>query len=181
MTSPSFDAVAEALDEAESLAGAAELHGQLCGLYCVLGPAAVPAWMAEIPGGGGSPPAAASGVLDTLARATWQALDAGDMSLELLVPGDEQPLDLRTESLGAWCQGFMHGLGGAAGRHPALEAGGTGEILRDFGEISRATLGAEEADQEGEAAYTELVEFVRVSVQLVFEELHALRSPGELH
>ena len=31
-------------------------------------------------------------------------------------------------------------------------------------------------EEEGEAAYVELVEYVRVGAQLVFEELHSLRS-----
>jgi uncharacterized protein YgfB (UPF0149 family) len=37
-------------------------------------------------------------------------------------------------------------------------------------------VGVSDEGIEGEAAYVELVEFVRVSVQLVFEELHAVRD-----
>ena len=48
--------------------------------------------------------------------------------------------------------------------------------MEDFAEIARVTLGDDETDLEAEAAYTELVEFVRVSVQLVFDELYDVRQ-----
>ena len=52
----------------------------------------------------------------------------------------------------------------------------TQDIIRDFSEISRAAFTDDETEAEAEAAYMEVVEFVRVSVQLVFEELHLIRS-----
>lgn len=120
-----------------------------------------------------------SGVLDDLAATTCAALDEGDMSFAPLLPPDDRPLSQRAASLAEWCAGFMHGLGEAAGYRAAtraLDASIMQEIMADFGEISRVTLGEEESDLEAETAYTELVEFVRVSVQLVFEELQALRT-----
>ena len=52
-----------------------------------------------------------------------------------------------------------------------------GEIVRDLVEISRAGVDAEQDEESNESAYAELVEFVRVGVQLLFEELAAARSP----
>ena len=43
-------------------------------------------------------------------------------------------------------------------------------------EISRATPGDEEPTEVDEQAYAELVEFVRVSVQLIYDELEPLRA-----
>jgi uncharacterized protein YgfB (UPF0149 family) len=54
------------------------------------------------------------------------------------------------------------------------------EILHDFSEITRATVASGELDIEDEAAYMELVEFVRASVQLLFEETVGLRSGQSL-
>jgi len=51
-----------------------------------------------------------------------------------------------------------------------------GEVVRDFDELTRVGVGAGESEEENESAYTELVEFVRVGAQLVFEELEALRE-----
>jgi uncharacterized protein YgfB (UPF0149 family) len=116
--------------------------------------------------------------LDELAATTCAALVEGDMSFSLVLPADDEPLASRADGLAEWCAGFMHGLGEAASAAPAAALYGeiTREVMADFSEIARAGLSAEETGIEAEAAYAELVEFVRVSVQLVFEELHAVRD-----
>lgn len=62
------------------------------------------------------------------------------------------------------------------GARAALASDTAREIIGDFAEIARATVSQAETEPEGEAAYAELVEFVRVSVQLMFEELHDARD-----
>jgi uncharacterized protein YgfB (UPF0149 family) len=127
----------------------------------------------------GTPGAPAGVVLDDLAAVTCAALLDGDMSFSPLLPPDDRSLSFRAEGLADWCAGFMHGLGAATGAAAARQALGgdvTREIMEDFGEITRITLDDEESDLEAEAAYTELVEFVRVSVQLVFDELYDVRQ-----
>ncbi|MBV8975363.1 MAG: UPF0149 family protein, partial [Sinobacteraceae bacterium] len=76
-----------------------------------------------------------------------------------------------------WCQGFLYGLGAGAITDATVLPGDVGEIVRDLTEISRAGVDASQEAESNEAAYTELVEFVRVGVQLLFEELAALRYP----
>jgi uncharacterized protein YgfB (UPF0149 family) len=117
-------------------------------------------------------------VLDELAATTCAALAQGDMSFSPLLPADDEPLADRSDGLAEWCAGFMHGLGEAAGGASpgALQGEIVREVMADFSEIARAATGDEETVAEAEAAYAELVEFVRVSVQLVFEELHLVRD-----
>jgi uncharacterized protein YgfB (UPF0149 family) len=55
--------------------------------------------------------------------------------------------------------------------------GEVGEIVRDLIEITRAGVDADQDEQANESAYAELVEFVRVGVQLLFEELAGARRP----
>ena len=50
------------------------------------------------------------------------------------------------------------------------------EIVRDLGEITRAGVDASDSQEANESALAELVEFVRVGVQLVFDELQTLRD-----
>lgn len=179
---PSFDLVASALRQLGATEGATEAHGSLCGLTCVLGPRARLAWVAGLLGEEAVEAAgqrADGAVLAELAAATAAALSGGDMAFTPLLPSDEQPLAERTDGLADWCAGFMHGLGEAAGGAAlggALTAPVVREIMDDFAEITRVTLGEEETELEAEAAYAELVEFVRVSVQLLFEELHDVRQ-----
>jgi uncharacterized protein YgfB (UPF0149 family) len=50
------------------------------------------------------------------------------------------------------------------------------EVLDDFAELARAGVDAGDVGEAGEDAWSELVEFVRVSAQLVFDELAAARG-----
>jgi uncharacterized protein YgfB (UPF0149 family) len=175
---PSFDAVAEALRAAGAAADVAEAHGSLCGLACVLGDAAAGAWFAETLG---LDPAVAAPVLADLARGTAAALAADDLHFAPLLPADGLPLVVRARGLADWCHGFTLGLAAGAGRagDPAVLAGPVvREILGDLGALAGASAGDDGAAEEGEQAYAELVEFVRVSVQLVFAELAPARPPA---
>jgi uncharacterized protein len=198
---PEFDLVDGALRQLGTGQSVTEAHGNLCGLACVRGRAAAGMWMAalvEREAGGPSEGRAGddSGqllseedrqILQHLAISSCAVLDAGDMSFMPLLPPDESPLPERTAGLAGWCAGFMEGLGEADGGGPArevLEAATSREILGDFGEIARLNLDHEvdpqvdrqDSDLEAESAYAELVEFVRVSAQLLFEELYPVRQ-----
>ena len=118
-------------------------------------------------------------LLDALAASTRAALEGAELTFQPLLPDDSESLVERVDSLAQWCQGFNHGLLVAARIGDAeaeLGSGNTAEIVRDFGEMAQVSVGDEEADAEGEAAYAELVEYVRVSVQLVYEELSEVRQ-----
>ncbi|MGH8322977.1 MAG: UPF0149 family protein, partial [Steroidobacteraceae bacterium] len=105
-----------------------------------------------------------------------------EMEFDLLLPEDAASLDTRTVALAQWCQGFLYGLGGSAIQDASGLPGEVGEIVRDLSEITRAGGDGGQSVEANESAYVELVEFVRVGVQLVFEELGPLRdqpsSPG---
>lgn len=178
---PSFDLVDSALRQLGANANVAEAHGSLCGLTCVLGAYAPAMWVSTLLGGDTAADAADQhgGVLGDLATATCAALAGVDMTFSPLLPPDDCPLALRADGLAEWCAGFMQGLGEAvAGRaaDDAFASDVTREIMEDFGEIARVTLGDDETDDQAERAYAELVEFVRVSVQLLFEEFYGVRQ-----
>lgn len=176
---PGHEAVENALRDAGSVTEASEAHGSLCGLMCVLGLKAGPVWLADTVTGHEETGDPALPVLDDLLRTTAAALEDGAMDFQPLLPGDEAPLSVRVGSFGLWCQGFNHGLAVAAGVGAAgdeIGSGDTAEIVRDFGEMAEVAIRDDENGPDDEAAYAELVEYVRVSVQLVFEELTAVRA-----
>ena len=121
----------------------------------------------------------ATNLLKALANRTRGALEDVQMSFQPLLPDDAEALMQRVDALAQWCQGFNHGLFVAARTSAAedeIRSGNTAEIVSDFAEMAQVAVGPDEADAEGEAAYAELVEYVRVSVQLVYEELAAVRQ-----
>jgi uncharacterized protein YgfB (UPF0149 family) len=100
------------------------------------------------------------------------------MEFHPLLPEDESPLDERTAALAQWCVGFLYGLGSSSIQDLSKLPGEVGEVVRDFDEITRVGIDQGDSDDQNESAYAELVEFVRVGVQIVFEELEALRAPS---
>jgi hypothetical protein len=179
---PGFELIDRALRRAEALNDAAEAHGSLCGLVCGLGDSGESAWLAEtLPDGPANMAVREQtvAVLKALVVTTCEALEEAQMTFQPLLPEDAEPLMQRVDALAQWCQGFNHGLFVAARIGDAeaeIDSGNTAEIVRDFSEMSQVAVGDDEPDAEGEAAYAELVEYVRVSVQLVYEELVAVRQ-----
>ena len=188
----SFDVIDDALRRAGAVTEPAEAHGSLCGLACVLGADAQASWLADtlatveepaLPDeDNGEGPAGideAAALLGVLAAASTKALETGDMSFQPLLPSDDESLEQRTAALAAWCQGFNYGLALAAHfgdadevvRHEAIA-----EIVRDFAELAQLGYKEDEGEGDVEADWAELIEYVRVSVQLVFEEMAGVRQ-----
>jgi uncharacterized protein YgfB (UPF0149 family) len=174
MSQPDYSHIQQLLAQERSLADAAEAHGTLSGSLCAASGYRFEDWMREIlPEGQAA--AATAQPLRTLFDATADALLQPDMEFELLLPEDAEPIDVRTAALAQWCQGFLYGLGAGAIGDPRELSGDAGEIVRDFAEITRAGVDAQQGEESNENAYAELVEFVRVGVQLLFEELGSAR------
>ena len=170
-----FKDLEDVLATAGSLADAAEAHGSLCGALCSMSPYKMQDWVNEILPDGAALSDEAAAMIEKVFTATATSFGEQGMEFEPLLPDDEQPLNGRANALALWCTGFLYGLG--TGHISDLEAlnGDVGEIVRDFTEISRATGDDAEADESNEQAYAELVEFIRVAAQVVFEELLPLR------
>jgi len=165
----------DVLASAGGLADAAEAHGSLCGALCSVSPYRMQDWINEILPDGAAVSEESAAMIERVFTATATSFGEQGMEFEPLLPDDEQPLNGRANALALWCTGFLYGLGtGAISDLEALN-GDVGEIVRDFTEISRATGDDADSDESNEQAYAELVEFIRVAAQVVFEELLPLR------
>jgi uncharacterized protein YgfB (UPF0149 family) len=177
MMQPDYTRIEQVLAHQHSLTDAAEAHGTLAGCLCGVSGYRFEDWLREILPEGRAGSSAAS-ALRELYDATAAALIQPDMEFEPLLPGDEAPLAERTQALAEWCQGFLYGLGAGRIQDPGQLPGEVGEIVRDFIEISHAGVEEDATEEANESAYAELVEFVRVGVQLLFEELGVARAPA---
>jgi uncharacterized protein YgfB (UPF0149 family) len=172
---PDYLEVQALLGESGSGPTTAEAHGTLCGLLCVAADDLPAAWientLADL---GADSGAAEAGALADVHAWTAAAIRGDEMGLDLMLPEDEVPLAARTEALARWCQGFLYGLAVRGLKDPEQLPAPIGELVNDFSQISQASLEGEE-DEQGEGAYAELVEYVRVGVQLIFDELNTVR------
>lgn len=167
------------LNSALDSANAAECHGALTGLACG-GAGGKTDWAAALPQSDGAADSDKAGaVLTALGEETARELNNDSMSFTPLLPDDAETIDARAAALRLWCRGFLYGfgLGFAPGKAPPLPDE-VREILGDFSEIARQELEADIGSEADEAAYAEIVEYVRVGVQLIFETLHPASKPS---
>lgn len=163
------------LDAAEQ----AECHGLLCGLLCCNSSCTAGDFLGHLSAMQllTDPGAAMSAVMIELRDSTVRQMEDEEFGFELWLPDDDETLEDRTVSLAQWCSGFLAGLGsGCSLDDLSVDAG---EALEDLIDISRAEISAEAGQAPGgeddEAAYAEIVEYVRVVALTLNEEF---RGPG---
>jgi hypothetical protein len=170
-----YDELAERLFAAGAESGAAEAHGLLAGMICAGGMPTPAVWLGHLLGEGNTPGTAAresADLLDRLRTDIIRQFDDDGFGFTLLLPHDEAPLGERTRELGRWCAGFLYGLALGGVREDVAVSDIVSEVMKDFYEISHADFVDESTDEAEEAAYMEIVEYVRMSVLLLYAELH---------
>ena len=167
----SYAALTNALPNVGFDQEAAEYHGALCGALCVKTPAEVDPLAVLDRVDAKADDADAYAVLSSLRDRVAAALADTDSNVQLLLPEDEVSLVLRARALGTWCEGFLFGLASLSGLNLKKASADVQEVVADITEFTRATYDDSDDVEIEEEAYAELVEYVRVGLQLVFIEL----------
>jgi len=181
-----YDQIESALQTIGADINASEIHGTLSALLCADARLDADNWYQPlIPETDNSDllQKEACDILKLLFHETKQHLNDPTCDYQLLLPNDDN-IDTRTVALGDWCQGFIMGLMmcGINDFHKLPE--NSAEVSQDIVEISRvgSTYQSEESEEDA-VALEELIEYVRVGVLLINEELHPdkkapVTSPG---
>ena len=177
MSSATYEEFERVLRDARALPEPAEAHGTLAGALCSSRDYGLIEWVREIlPDDSPEEAALQSSVLQNVYNSMVSKLAGSEADFEPLLPDDQAPLTERADALSQWCQGFLYGLGSGATGDPGKVSVEAGEIIRDFTEITHVGVDADEQNEENEVAFAEVVEFVRVGVQLLFAELAPARG-----
>jgi len=176
MLQVTFAEVARVLEGLGSSVPAAEAHGCLVGALCTSPHYPMERWLEEIIPEADQRDGDDSQALRLLYADTLNALRGEDMDFEALLPDDDIALVTRASGLSQWCQGFLYGFGTGQVDNPAVKQeelpGNVTEILNDLTHIGRASVELEgDGNESEEEAYAEVVEYVRVGVQLIHDEL----------
>ncbi len=159
-----------------------QAHGLLCSRLAILGPGGGHDWLQQVlenTDGGQAACQECATMLDELLAQTYRHLSECQSAFAPLLPDDDMPTAIRTEAMAQWCEGFLHGLVSRAQGdelRKRLAAEPLSDIIKDMLQITRAAAGEEAGDQADEEAYAELLEYLRVAAQLVYEELAQLRG-----
>jgi len=168
-----YKELAHLLDEHEIQATPAEIHGILCGLIC--GGIALDgnSWQEpfnDLVNDGFGLPAAVKKAVNELYQATSQSLYEVEYTFDLLLPGDQLPLDERTDAMAQWVQSYLVGFGICQKDLNRLSAE-LREVIEDFAEIAQVSAEFDQEDEIAQQAYSEVIEYLRVGVLLGYAEL----------
>lgn len=177
MVPATYDQFEQVLRGARALPDPSEAHGTLAGALCSSRDYGLIEWLREIlPDDSPDDAALQSSVLQNVYDAMVRSLGSSDSDFQPLLPDDESSLAERADALSSWCQGFLYGLGSGTTADPSGVSTEAAEIIRDLTEITHVGVDAGDETEENEVAFAEVVEFVRVGVQLLFVELAPARG-----
>jgi uncharacterized protein YgfB (UPF0149 family) len=113
-------------------------------------------------------------------------MNDSNVEFELMLPDEDESLEMRVEALGTWCQGFVYGLAVGGIKEDSELPDDSKELIKDIIEISRAGYVADDeaeldADEDDEVAFMEVSEYVRMGILLIYEELQPLQSSQTVH
>jgi uncharacterized protein YgfB (UPF0149 family) len=168
---PGYTDVNTALANTHSAFQAADAHGLLCGIICATTGSA-DNWEKLILGPIHNPQS--TEVLLELYEASYHQMSEFSFEFSLLLPGDNEEINSRTEALGLWCQGFLTGLSQSEAPVEEHNSPDVIETLNDIIEIAQVSYGDIGNTDEDESAYFELLEYVRLAALMLF---HELKSP----
>ena len=177
-----FDEVNAELMAVHAGMGASECHGFICGLFCVSNTVASDLWQDNLMAGidDAADLDDCFAILSQLANQVSEEILAEDISFSLLLPDDESTISERSCALAEWSAGFVSGLGigGLAEKPPLIDE--CDEFIKDLVSISRMETTVEDSE-DVEAAFFEVVEYIRVGVIVMHQEWHKIGDSDERH
>ncbi len=165
---PTFRELNQALSKTTLKLHPSQVHGLVSGVICG-NPKSTAAWEELVTGG--EDPAPTHEVLQELYDSSAKQLEDFLFEFQLLLPADSEDLPTRAEALTLWCQGMLTGLKLAQVQIVDREASEMTEAINDLIEIAKMNYEDVVANEEDEAAYAELVEYVRVAIILIYQDM----------
>ncbi|MBI3900466.1 MAG: UPF0149 family protein [Gammaproteobacteria bacterium] len=164
---PDYDTLTDVLATAEVAMSAAEAHGIIAGACCA--PQTPPLNHLFFGTSSDAPTREVEYLLTLLVvlqEDTQRRLGETDFEFEPLLP--EEAGTAQVEAIGDWARGFVLGLTAAGVREPTELPDEAGEFMRDA--VAIGEVQADEAPSEAQAReIAELIEYLRVGVQVVYE------------
>jgi len=180
-----YDQIKEALSPFPELESPSFIHGMLIGLICGDNDIEEAVWIKKIIEEAQIKKVKESFLvaLHAMYQDTNNGLNGSGFELVLCLPDDEDDVIGRAAMLGHLCEGVLYGLGLVGRLQDAEESisKDVRELINDFGDIAQidieALAQAKEIGDAEESDLMQLVEFVRIGVMMINEELNPTQAP----
>ena len=180
---PDYFSINHALEQAESDYSAAEAHGIACGMLVIKQTTEPKQWLKQVVLGDEHNRfvPAVSAELTQLFVATRQQINSPALDFTVFLPEDA-PLAEQVEAMQTWCQGFGLGLAVAGVKDMKQLPADSREWAEDVVRIGTANDLDLEDTEESEEALAEIVEYLRVGVLMMNEEMQPIKqSSNQIH
>lgn len=175
---PTYTELTNALESTESTFLVAQVHGYICGILCATSGKVDNSWQKIVLGDNKS--RAARELLQQVFETSYHLISEFSFEFMLVLPDDKLDINIRTEALGSWCQGFLAGLKQYNVPVENREPSEITDTLNDITEIAQVNYGDLKSNDEDETAYFELVEYVRLGVLMIFHEMKPSKAQDKL-
>lgn len=188
--SPGYEELSACLAANDSDLGAAECQAIVSAILCLQNEIDIGLWSRRLLSGDleantdEAPPESAFHdqdltLIKNLISDTLQQLNDPDLSFTPLLPEEDDGIEERSAALGEWCQGYLYGLGLGGLKSFDHLSEQAREFTQDLIQISRLEIESQESEAN-ENAFFEIVEYVRMGVLMMRDELLAGdRSTGQ--
>ncbi|MCD6038992.1 MAG: hypothetical protein K0S27_392 [Gammaproteobacteria bacterium] len=176
---PSHAELSHFLNKIQPTLQPAEMHGLLCGYLCITSnPEKFDSKFEHLLVLDKKNKEARQ-ILKQLYQTSYPSLSQFSFEFSLILPEEDTDINIRTEALGLWCQGFLTGLAQSPTSLQNYPEQDIREALGDLTEIAQIDFGHIPANEEDEKAYFELVEYVRLTVLMFFNTLQINHTSQE--
>lgn len=167
-----YESITEILKANDIIVDAAEVQGILCGMLAGGMDLDNQQWLealADLINQSQALNDNAQSIVVALFDQVCQQFVESDFSLTLCIPDDDESINIRGSALVNWVQGFLLGFG-LYQNDLTKCSDDAKEALEDFSQIAKMDENMDD-DEESEQAFVEVLEYVRVSAMLCFNEL----------
>ncbi|MCP3852615.1 MAG: YecA family protein [Gammaproteobacteria bacterium] len=192
-TEINLDQIKTDLVKLDSELSPSELHGNLCGALCAKGDMNIHDWLTltffsendkegEFSKAVNSRELLLSAIAESFKPffiSTAAALADNSLNFYPLLPDDESE-SIRLAAIAQWAQGFLMGLSLAGVKDFSAYAGEVNEFVEAMASITAVGDYELAGDDSDEEAIIEFIEFIRIGVLLLNEEMNPVRVPIDI-
>tara|TARA_Y100001935_G_C17261416_1_gene486636 strand:- start:140 stop:652 length:513 start_codon:yes stop_codon:yes gene_type:complete len=114
--------------------------------------------------------------LDKIFSVAADQLKDISFSFQLWLPQETESVVNEATAIKNWAQGFLYGFGLASRLVNDKLSQESREALKDFYDIGQLSTNLEGSEDENQIALTEIEEYMRVAVMLIYEDVRSIKN-----